>query len=134
MVPHRAIARLVINNGYALLDGDDRVAFVNNPSFDPSTSDVWGPLLQGARTVVIDNETYLNPHYLEAALERYQITSLDLPSAIFRQYAFIIGPALANLKNLICGGEQGMAETLFEVLRHGGPVRLVNAYGPTETT
>ncbi|KAF9991359.1 hypothetical protein BGZ80_009192, partial [Entomortierella chlamydospora] len=39
MVPHRAIARLVINNGYALLDGNDRVAFVNNPSFDPSTSD-----------------------------------------------------------------------------------------------
>ncbi|KAF9139769.1 hypothetical protein BGX20_007607, partial [Mortierella sp. AD010] len=79
MVPHRAIARLVINNGYAPLNGSDRVAFVNNPSFDPSTSDVWGPLLQGARIVVIDNKTYLDPHYLEVALDRYQITSLDLP-------------------------------------------------------
>ncbi|KAF9162756.1 hypothetical protein BGX20_001603, partial [Mortierella sp. AD010] len=54
--------------------------------------------------------------------------------AIFRQYAFIIGPALAKLKSLICGGEQGTIESFSEVVRHRESVRLINAYGPTEAT
>ena len=42
-------------------------------------------------------------------------------SAIFHQYAFIIGSALSKLKYLVCGGEQGLVEAFAEILRHGGP-------------
>ncbi|KAG0007450.1 hypothetical protein BGZ81_004863, partial [Podila clonocystis] len=38
------------------------------------------------------------------------------------------------LKYLLCGGEQVLIEACSEMLRHGGPVRLINSYGPTETT
>src|SRR5262249_31544090 len=31
-IPHRAIARLVLNNGYAQFDASDRVAFAANPA------------------------------------------------------------------------------------------------------
>ncbi|WP_259764170.1 AMP-binding protein, partial [Pseudomonas protegens] len=51
LVPHRAITRLVINNGYADFNPGDRVAFASNPAFDASTLDVWGPLLNGGRVV-----------------------------------------------------------------------------------
>ncbi|KAF9339905.1 hypothetical protein BGX26_009189, partial [Mortierella sp. AD094] len=37
VVPHRGIARLVINNGYADIGTDDRVAFTANLAFDAST-------------------------------------------------------------------------------------------------
>ncbi|WP_153003978.1 AMP-binding protein, partial [Pseudomonas sp. ICMP 10191] len=37
LVPHRAISRLVINNGYADFNAQDRVAFASNPAFDAST-------------------------------------------------------------------------------------------------
>ncbi|WP_339493215.1 AMP-binding protein, partial [Pseudomonas sp. EA_15y_Pfl2_R67] len=43
LVPHRAINRLVINNGYADFNAEDRVAFASNPAFDASTLDVWAP-------------------------------------------------------------------------------------------
>ncbi|WP_240334120.1 AMP-binding protein, partial [Pseudomonas syringae] len=43
LVPHRAISRLVINNGYADFNAQDRVAFASNPAFDASTLDVWAP-------------------------------------------------------------------------------------------
>ncbi|WP_143151654.1 AMP-binding protein, partial [Pseudomonas sp. NFACC49-2] len=43
LVPHRAINRLVINNGYADFNARDRVAFASNPAFDASTLDVWAP-------------------------------------------------------------------------------------------
>ncbi|KAG0211800.1 hypothetical protein BGX28_007390 [Mortierella sp. GBA30] len=134
MVSHRAIARLVFNNGYANIGPDDRVSFATNPSFDPSTFDVWAPLLNGARIIVIDHDTYTDAHRLAEALARHQVTSLMLTTALFHRYAFAIGPALSKLKYLVCGGEQGLIEAFSEVLRHGGPVHLINAYGPTEAT
>ncbi|KAF9921066.1 hypothetical protein BGZ67_000783, partial [Mortierella alpina] len=54
MVPHRGIARLAINNGYSDIGKDDRVAFVANPAFDHNSYEVWVPLLNGARIVIID--------------------------------------------------------------------------------
>ncbi|KAF9992408.1 hypothetical protein BGZ80_008567, partial [Entomortierella chlamydospora] len=134
LVPHRGVVRLVINNGYADIRSDDCFAFVANPAFDASVFDVWMPLLNGARIVIIDRDIYLDPHRLEAAIESHQITSILLTMAILNQYAYIIGSALSKLRFLVCGGEQGLTEVFSEVLRHGGPVRLINAYGPTEMT
>ncbi|PIB41187.1 hypothetical protein AOA59_24855, partial [Pseudomonas sp. 2822-15] len=59
LVPHRAITRLVINNGYADFNQHDRVAFASNPAFDASTLDVWAPLLNGGAVVVVDQDTLL---------------------------------------------------------------------------
>ncbi|MFN5453402.1 AMP-binding protein, partial [Bradyrhizobium sp.] len=47
VIPHRAIGRLVINNGYADFNASDRVAFAANPAFDATTMEVWAPLLNG---------------------------------------------------------------------------------------
>ncbi|KAG0075393.1 hypothetical protein BGZ92_002926 [Podila epicladia] len=132
-VPHRAIVCRLINNGCIVFTPDDHVAFVNNPSFDPSTSDVWGPLLHGAFIYTIDNDTLLDANLLLAALDRYQITSLDMLSTLFRQYAHNIGPALSKLRYVVCRGDQGSIEAFSAVVQHGGPVRIFNAYGPTET-
>ncbi|KAG0029060.1 hypothetical protein BGZ83_004979, partial [Gryganskiella cystojenkinii] len=134
MVSHRGIARLAINNGFADIGPGDRASFAINPTFDPSTYEVWGTLLTGACIVIIDHETYMDAQLLEAAINRYQITSLLLPTALFHQYAFIIGHTLSKLKYIVCGGEQGMIEAFSEVLSHDGSVRLMNSYGPTEST
>ncbi|KAF9542539.1 hypothetical protein BGW38_009785, partial [Lunasporangiospora selenospora] len=134
MVSHRSITSLIFNERYADVGKEDCIAFINNPAFDASTSDIWGSLLYGARLVVIDNNILLDPHKLAEALDRYKITILEPTSAIFHQYAFIIGPALSKLKYLVSGGEQGLVEAYTEVLRYGTSVRVLNTYGPTETT
>ncbi|KAF9308618.1 hypothetical protein BG003_010818, partial [Podila horticola] len=134
MVSHRGIARLTINNGWFDVGPGDRVAFGSNTTFDLSTLDVWTPLLNGGCIVVFDQDTVLNAHQLEVALERHQVNALQLPTALFHQHAYIIGSALSRLKYLLFMGEQGLIEACTEVLRHGGPVRLFNEYGPTEAT
>ncbi|KAF9194260.1 hypothetical protein BGZ49_003177, partial [Haplosporangium sp. Z 27] len=131
---HHAVIRLVFNDVFVKFGPEDRVAFANNPSFDPSTLDVWGPLLRGASVVIIDHETYLDARQFADALERYQITTLTMTNAIFHQHAFVIGAALSNLKYLLSGAEQGSIAAFAEVLRHDGPVNLINGYGPTEIT
>ncbi|KAF9965831.1 hypothetical protein BGZ70_004005, partial [Mortierella alpina] len=134
MVLHQGIARLVIDNGFAQIGPGDRVAFAANPAFDASTFEVWAPLLNGGCLVVIDSDTSAHPKRLEDALKRYHINTLWLTMTLFNQYVFSIGPALAKLKYLLCGGEQGHQETFAALLKHGGPQNLINGYGPTEAT
>ncbi|WP_387440566.1 AMP-binding protein, partial [Photorhabdus sp. RM105S] len=64
---HRAVVRLVINNGYAEIGPDERVAFTANLAFDASTFEVWAPLLSGGTLVVIDHTTLLTPAALVRA-------------------------------------------------------------------
>ncbi|KAF9272777.1 hypothetical protein BGZ68_002089 [Mortierella alpina] len=134
VVHHQGVARLVINNGFAEISPDDRMAFTTNPAFDPSTYQVWAPLLHGASIVVINTDTFLDPNCLAEALARHQVTCMYMTHGVLHQYAHIIGSALSKLKYLLGGAEQGLIEAYMAVLQHGGPVRLVNRYGPTETT
>ncbi|KAG0041439.1 hypothetical protein BGZ83_001797, partial [Gryganskiella cystojenkinii] len=134
VVHHRGIARLVINNGFAEISPDDRMAFTTNPAFDPSTYQVWAPLLHGASIVIINTDTFLDPAALAEALTRYQVTCMYMTHGVLHHYAFIIGHTLSKLKYLLGGAEQGLIEAYMAVLEHGGRVQMVNRYGPTEST
>ncbi|KAG0229340.1 hypothetical protein BGW42_001630 [Actinomortierella wolfii] len=134
MVSHHGVAHLASNNGFTDIDARDRVAFSTNPTFDLSTFEVWHSLLSGASIAIINHDILIDPLRLAKALDHMKITVLDLPTALFHHYVYIIGPTLSKLKYLICGGEQGSIEAFSTVAEYGGPVRIFNAYGPTETT
>ncbi|KAG0223757.1 hypothetical protein BGW41_005376 [Actinomortierella wolfii] len=134
MVSKRGIARLVYNSGLVDIVFDDRVAFTTNPTFDISALEVWVPLLHGASIVIINNDTLLEAQRLSTAIDHYEITLLQLPTALFHQHAYVIGPTLSKLKYLICGGEQGLIDAFSAVVQYDGPVRFLNVYGPTEAT
>ncbi|KAG0221148.1 hypothetical protein BGW41_007174, partial [Actinomortierella wolfii] len=132
-VPHRAVICHVVANGLADIDPSDRVAFATNPSHVPSTFEIWVTLLKGARMVVIDNDIVLNPQRLAEILVYHQVTALYLTNSLLSKYAFIIGKTLSTLKYLFGSDDQGTAKAYSEILKHGGPVRLVHRYGSTET-
>ncbi|KAG0220522.1 hypothetical protein BGW41_007884, partial [Actinomortierella wolfii] len=134
MVSHHAVICRVLSNNYFTFTQDDCIAFASNQSFDASTFDVWNPLLFGSRMVIIDRDTLLDAHLLSAAIDTYKITSIFMTTALFHQYAYIIGSTLSKLKYLICGGEQGSIEAFSAVAQYSEPGRIFNVYGPTETT
>ncbi|MCU7249831.1 non-ribosomal peptide synthetase [Pseudomonas koreensis] len=134
MVPHRGITRLVINNGYADFNQDDRVAFASNPAFDASTMDVWGALLNGGQVAVIDHATLLDPQAFGRELSRCGATILFVTTALFNQYVQLIPQALKGLRILLCGGERGDPAAFRKLLADAPELRLVHCYGPTETT
>ncbi|MDP9511284.1 amino acid adenylation domain-containing protein [Pseudomonas protegens] len=133
-VPHRAISRLVINNGYADFNPEDRVVFASNPAFDASTMDVWGALLNGGRVLVIDHHTLLDPVRFGQALSALGATVLFVTTALFNQYVQLIPEALRGLRILLCGGERADPAAFRRLLAHAPQLRLVHCYGPTETT
>ncbi|MFK3815874.1 amino acid adenylation domain-containing protein [Pseudomonas sp. NPDC089407] len=133
-VPHRGIARLVLNNGYAELLDSDRVGFVANPAFDASTLETWGALLNGGQVRVIDHATLIDPPRFAAALVEQGVSVVFLTTALFNQYVQLIPGALAGLRVLISGGERAEPAAFRALLQQAPGLRLLNGYGPTETT
>ncbi|HEY2495737.1 MAG TPA: amino acid adenylation domain-containing protein [Candidatus Angelobacter sp.] len=134
MVPHRAIQRLVLNNGFARFDATDRVAMAANPAFDATTLEVWAPLLNGARIVVIAQDVLLDPARFSQALQQHQVSILWLTVGLFNQYAEKLSADWGSLHYLLVGGDVLDPVTIGRVLRNNPPQHLLNGYGPTETT
>ncbi|MBX8540320.1 AMP-binding protein, partial [Pseudomonas cichorii] len=131
LVSHRAIARLVINNGYAEFTASDRVAFASNPAFDASTLDVWAPLLNGGCVVVVDQDVLLSLPELKALLLEQSVSALWMTAGLFHQYASGLYDAFAQLRYLIVGGDVLDPSVIAQVLKNGAPEHLLNGYGPT---
>jgi non-ribosomal peptide synthetase component F len=133
-VPHRAVARLVLDTDYLRLGPGDRVAQGSNPSFDAATFEIWGALLTGARLIGVPREVTLAP----AALERFGasrgIGVLFLTTALFNQVVRDAPRAFAGLDAVLFGGEAVDARRVREAAGEGGPRRLLHVYGPTEST
>nr|WP_262925937.1 amino acid adenylation domain-containing protein [Pseudomonas chlororaphis] len=133
-VPHRAITRLVINNGYADFNQHDRVAFASNPAFDASTLEVWAPLLNGGAVVVVDQDKLLAQQQFAALLQQQAVSVLWMTAGLFHQYAEGLLEAFARLRYLIVGGDVLDPSVIARVLKGGAPQHLLNGYGPTEAT
>ncbi|HYN97116.1 MAG TPA: amino acid adenylation domain-containing protein [Pilimelia sp.] len=133
-VPHRAVARLVVDTDFVRITPADSVANTGHHSFDASVFEIWGALLNGARLVIVEQETLLDPHRLASALEQERISVLWLSAGVFHQCARAIPTMFRDLRCLISGGDVLLPDLVREVLRAGAPGSLINGYGPTENT
>ncbi len=134
VVPHCGIMRLVVNNDYAPFRADDVVAFESNVCFDAATFEIWGALLNGATLIVTPRDTLLSPDALAQHIARHRISVMFLTTSLFNRLAQESPGMFAKLRMLVFGGEAADAASVRLVLEHGRPQRLVNGYGPTETT
>ncbi|MDP9121764.1 MAG: amino acid adenylation domain-containing protein, partial [Acidobacteriota bacterium] len=133
-VPHRAVVRLVQGTDYAQLGPRDRVAHVSNISFDAATFEVWGALLNGGALVVIAQEVLLEPAAFAERLRQTGVTAMFLTAALFNQVVREEPAAFHSLRHLLVGGEALDPATVAQALASGAPERLLNGYGPTEST
>ncbi|WP_039963255.1 non-ribosomal peptide synthetase, partial [Kamptonema sp. PCC 6506] len=134
LVEHRAVNRLVINTNYISLQPKDIVAFVSNFSFDAATFEIWGPLINGAKLIVITKDVALSPLDFASQIQGERVTILFLTTALFNFMAREIPSAFHVVQHLIVGGEAMEPKLVKEVLKKGSPQRLLNGYGPTENT
>jgi amino acid adenylation domain-containing protein/non-ribosomal peptide synthase protein (TIGR01720 family) len=133
-ISHRSLIRLLRDTNYIQFRGDEVVAQTVNLSFDPTTFEIWGALLNGGSLVIIGNEDLLDFDRFAAEIKDKGVKVMFLATSLFNEMGRQ-NPAMFNsLKCLIFGGETAHPGTVASVLEHGGPERLVNAYGPAECT
>ncbi len=84
-VSHRSLIRLLRQTNYIQLSGDEVVAQTVNMSFDPSTFEIWGALLNGCQLVIIGNEILLDVERLAAEIQDKRVQVLFLATALFNE-------------------------------------------------
>ena len=116
----------------------DRVLQFASFAFDTSAEEIFPCLLSGA-TLVLRDDTVLEPGAFFAACGRWRLTVLDLPTAYWHELTRHLDaeddPVPPALRLVILGGERAEGERLAAWYRRvGEDVALVNTYGPTEGT
>jgi amino acid adenylation domain-containing protein len=133
-IQHRAITRLLFGVDYARLDASLRVAQLAPISFDASTLEIWAPLLYGGCCVLFADGV---PDFaeLEHELRRHRVQTLWLTASLFNAILDERPQALQGLEQLLIGGEALSVPHVQRALQLLGPsTRLINGYGPTEST
>ena len=104
MIENRAIVRLVRNTNYCHFGPDEVFLQFAPVSFDASTFEIWGPLLNGGRLVVIPGGS-VSLEELGCALRAHGVTTLFLTTAFFNLMVDQRLEDLATLRQLYTGGE-----------------------------
>ncbi|MDV6232418.1 amino acid adenylation domain-containing protein [Rhodococcus sp. NPDC079359] len=128
VVTHGGIAALVqqIRSSYDL-DAESRVCHLASPGFDTAVVEVLAAATAGAAVVIAPPDSYGGAELSELIAQQSITHLLITPSAL----ATLDPAALSRVGTIIIGGESAPQDT---VDRWSVGHRLLNAYGPTETT
>jgi amino acid adenylation domain-containing protein len=132
-VPHRAVVRLLFGQTYARLGPDEALLQLAPVSFDASTFELWGALLHGGRCVLFPGRVP-TAAALGDTIRRHGITTLWLTASVFNAVVDEAPAALHGLRQLLTGGEALSVVHVRRALERLPGIRLVNGYGPTEST
>lgn len=132
-VTHRGVVRLVRGTDYAHFGPDEVILQLAPLSFDASTFEIWGALLNGGR-LAVPPPGMLSVDELGTLLARHRVTTLWLTAGFFHQVVDQRVEVLGPLRQLLAGGDVLSVPHVRKVLAALPGVRLVNGYGPTEGT
>jgi amino acid adenylation domain-containing protein len=133
VVPHRAVVRLAVNNDFATLGPDEVILQLAPLSFDASTFEIWGALLNGGKLAVVSNP-YPSLDDIAAEIARHGITTMWLTAGVFHLMVDNNLDGLKPLRQLLAGGDVLSPPHIVKALRALPGCRLINGYGPTENT
>ncbi|MEU8702271.1 amino acid adenylation domain-containing protein [Streptomyces sp. NPDC048680] len=131
-VTHRAVAALALDRRWAN-GAHERVLLHSPHAFDASTYELWSPLLSGRRVVVAPPGP-IGPRAIAQAVAEHGVTTLWLTSGLFDLVAEEDVDCLADLREIIAGGDALLPATVARVRAAHPGLTVLNGYGPTETT
>ncbi|MFW0738266.1 amino acid adenylation domain-containing protein [Flavobacterium sp. T12S277] len=134
VVKDKSIVRLVKETNYIKIDPQDRILAISNPSFDGSTFDIWGTLLNGATLHIPEKDLVLNFELLFQAITANEISVVFMTTALFNAMVDTDIESLRNLRKILFGGEMVSVSHVRKFVNHIGSGRLLHVYGPTENT
>jgi non-ribosomal peptide synthetase component F len=132
-IAHRGIVRLLFGVDYAKFNAEQVWLQLAPPAFDASTLEVWGALVHGGRCVLFPDRVPA-PARLSAVIRRHRVNALWLTTSLFNAVVDEAPETLLPIKQLLVGGEALSVAHVRRALAALPTTRLINGYGPTEST
>ncbi len=132
-VCHANIRRLLCGVDYLQFDSSMRMLQAAPVAFDASTLEIWGPLLHGGSCILLP-VAVPDSGSLKRVIAAHQVNSMWLTSALFNALIEESAECLSGLKQLAVGGEAVSAAHVARLYAVDQQVRIINGYGPTEST
>jgi amino acid adenylation domain-containing protein/non-ribosomal peptide synthase protein (TIGR01720 family) len=140
VIPNRALANHAVAAAarYELAPGD-RVLHFASLAFDVGIEEIFPALLAGATVVVRRPGDVPTIKEFDTLLREQRITAVNLPASYWHEWVAEIDRGRVeippHLRLVVAGSERLLAASVSAWSRHvGSRVRLLNAYGTTETT
>ena len=129
---HEGVVRLVRESGFCDFVGETFLQ-ITVPTFDVSTFEIWGALLNGGRLAFLATPAP-TLEGLGEAIARHRVTTLWLTSGLFGLMVDRRIEDLRPLRQLLAGGDAVPVPQARRVVEELPGVRLIDGYGPTENT
>jgi amino acid adenylation domain-containing protein len=134
MVTQRNVVSLVKGVEYVNFTKEDVLLSTGSTSFDATTFEYWGMLLNGGQLVLCTEDRLLDSGLLKDEIETRGVTKMWFTSSWFNNLIENDITIFAKLKTILAGGEK-LSEYHIEKMRQTYPeIEIINGYGPTENT
>jgi len=133
MIEHRNVVSLVKNTNYVDFD-NIVIGQAGSLSFDASTFEIWGAILNGGKVVLLPEEVLLNAKRLKSELIKKEINTMFVTTALYNQLVSLDSSTFDPLNQLLFGGEATSEEHVRKLINKNVELNFSNIYGPTENT
>jgi len=134
MINHRNVVSLVTNQNFIDFTVGDRLLLTGTMSFDITTFEIWGALLNGLSLYLVGKDVLLDFQRLQEVIIKHKISVLHLVPQLFNQILSDHPGVFAGLKYFLVGGDVTRPGPLVRLRRQYPGLKIIHAYGPTENT
>ncbi len=130
---HAGVVRLVKKQEFIPFCSELVFLHASNITFDASTIEIWGPILNGGRCV-INTTNYLTVKDIKHHIRYNCVNIIWLSSPLFNTFVDVEPTCFQGLNYLLIGGDIASKKHINEAYSINEDIQLVNTYGPTENT
>lgn len=132
-VYNRGVIRLVKETNWIEISKEDRFLQIANISFDTTTFEVWGALLNGASLCIYPYDKII-PDEVAKLIVKEKITGAVFTAKIFNLMIDEQVQSLKGLRHILSTGEAMSLSHAKKAFKGLLKTKIINAYGPTENT
>lgn len=134
LVEQKSVVSLVKNTNFFQFKPGNHILQTGAFTFDATTFEYWGALLNGGALYMISEDKLLNPTLLHGMLENHRIHVLFFTTGLFNRLIEQKPEIFTLLDCILVGGEVLSPRHMNEVRKRNPSLKVVNVYGPTENT
>lgn len=134
MIPHRSVVRLVQSTNYFNFEASDKLISTGAFSFDATTFEYWGMLLNGGELILCDQEVLLQTDALQKEISTRGVNVMWFTAGWGNQLIDDQIEIFNGLETVLLGGEKLSPKHIQKLRAKYPALQIINGYGPTENT